>query len=68
MNKKDKKFNYIFGSEIVNDVKKRLPYYKSDWIDACHYRVLPACLNIYFSKYVRFKYTFITIDILSCFF
>ncbi|RPA99804.1 hypothetical protein L873DRAFT_885211 [Choiromyces venosus 120613-1] len=27
---------------MVNDVRRRLPYYKSDWTDAWDYRIVPS--------------------------
>ena len=38
---------------IINDIKARAPYYRSDWTDAWNYRVVPATLLIFFSKYVH---------------
>jgi len=38
---------------MVNDVKRRAPYYWSDWTDAWDYRVVPATVYMYFAKYVR---------------
>lgn len=46
---------------MVNDVKRRLPYYGSDWTDAWDYRVVPATVYMYFAKCVS---TFIKIYIL----
>ena len=42
---------------IINDIKARVPYYRSDWTDAWNYRVVPATLLIFFSKYVRYSFT-----------
>jgi hypothetical protein len=39
-----------FGAGIVNDVRSRLPWYKSDWTDAWNYRVVPATALIFFAK------------------
>lgn len=36
---------------MVDDVKRRAPYYWSDWIDAWDYRVIPATVYMYFAKY-----------------
>lgn len=36
---------------MVNDVRRRAPYYWSDWIDAWDYRVVPATVYMYFAKY-----------------
>jgi hypothetical protein len=36
---------------MVGDVRRRLPYYWSDWWDAWDYRVVPATVYMYFAKY-----------------
>jgi hypothetical protein len=36
---------------MTDDVKRRLPYYWSDWRDAWDYRVVPATVYMYFAKY-----------------
>jgi len=36
---------------MYEDVKRRLPYYWSDWRDAWDYRVVPATVYMYFAKY-----------------
>lgn len=36
---------------MVNDVRRRAPYYWSDWVDAWDYRVVPATVYMYFAKY-----------------
>jgi len=36
---------------MVNDIRRRAPYYWSDWRDACDYRVVPATIYMYFAKY-----------------
>ena len=38
------------GAGIFNDVRSRLPWYKSDWTDAWNYRVVPATALIFFAK------------------
>jgi boron transporter len=38
---------------MVNDVRRRAPYYWSDWKDAWDYRVVPATVYMYFAKYDR---------------
>ncbi|KAJ5582405.1 hypothetical protein N7535_001025 [Penicillium sp. DV-2018c] len=38
---------------MVNDIKRRAPYYWSDWTDAWDYRVVPATVYMYFAKYAR---------------
>lgn len=37
---------------MVNDLRRRAPYYLSDWLDAWDYRVVPATVYMYFAKYV----------------
>ena len=37
---------------MIDDVRRRLPYYISDWTDAWDYRVVPATVYMYFAKYV----------------
>lgn len=36
---------------MVDDVRRRAPYYASDWLDAWDYRVVPATVYMYFAKY-----------------
>ena len=36
---------------MLDDVKRRAPYYWSDWKDAWDYRVIPATIYMYFAKY-----------------
>ena len=38
---------------MMNDIKRRAPFYMSDWIDAWDYRVVPATVYVYATKYVR---------------
>ncbi|KAJ6438490.1 anion exchange family protein [Purpureocillium lavendulum] len=35
---------------MVNDVRRRAPYYASDWLDAWDYRVVPATVYMYFAN------------------
>jgi hypothetical protein len=35
---------------MVNDVRRRAPFYWSDWVDAWDYRVVPATVYMYFAK------------------
>ncbi|KAK4453643.1 HCO3 transporter family-domain-containing protein [Podospora aff. communis PSN243] len=35
---------------MVNDVRRRAPYYWSDWADAWDYRVVPATVYMYFAN------------------
>jgi hypothetical protein len=37
---------------MINDVRRRAPYYWSDWADAWDYRVVPATVYMYFAKYI----------------
>lgn len=41
-----------FFRGMMNDVKRRAPYYWSDWTDAWDYRIVPATVYMYFAKYV----------------
>jgi hypothetical protein len=36
---------------IIGDLRRRAPYYWSDWKDAWDYRVVPATVYMYFAKY-----------------
>lgn len=36
---------------MINDIRRRAPYYCSDWKDAWDYRVVPATIYMYFAKY-----------------
>jgi hypothetical protein len=40
---------------MINDIKRRAPYYWSDWRDAWDYRVVPATIYMYFAKYELLK-------------
>ncbi|KAI1284372.1 HCO3 transporter family-domain-containing protein [Xylaria sp. FL0933] len=35
---------------MVNDIRRRAPYYWSDWVDAWDYRVVPATVYMYFAN------------------
>lgn len=37
---------------MINDIRRRAPFYLSDWTDAWDYRVVPATVYMYFAKYV----------------
>ncbi|KAL4918530.1 HCO3 transporter family-domain-containing protein [Aspergillus aurantiobrunneus] len=39
-----------FFRGMINDVKRRVPYYWSDWTDAWDYRVVPATVYMYFAN------------------
>ena len=36
---------------MLNDIKRRAPYFWSDWKDAWDYRVIPSTVYMYFAKY-----------------
>lgn len=46
---KFKAINYL-GFGIYNDIKSRVPYYKSDFKDAWNYRVIPSTVYIFFTN------------------
>ncbi|KAH8882750.1 hypothetical protein GQ53DRAFT_883900 [Thozetella sp. PMI_491] len=35
---------------MINDIRRRAPYYWSDWTDAWNYRVVPATVYMYFAN------------------
>jgi boron transporter len=35
---------------MINDLRRRIPFYWSDWVDAWDYRVVPATVYMYFAK------------------
>ncbi|KAK2935752.1 Bicarbonate transporter, C-terminal [Fusarium oxysporum f. sp. vasinfectum] len=35
---------------MVSDIRRRIPYYVSDWTDAWDYRVVPATVYMYFAN------------------
>ncbi|KAL3470829.1 HCO3 transporter family-domain-containing protein [Aspergillus californicus] len=39
-----------FFRGMIDDVKRRAPYYMSDWADAWDYRVVPATIYMYFAN------------------
>lgn len=39
-----------FFRGVINDLKRRAPFYWSDWTDAWDYRVVPATIYMYFAK------------------
>ena len=41
---------------MYDDVRRRAPFYWSDWRDAWDYRVVPATVYMYFAKYVENTY------------
>lgn len=36
---------------MISDIRRRAPFYWSDWKDALDYRVVPATIYMYFAKY-----------------
>jgi boron transporter len=42
-------FSYL-GYGIYNDIRSRLPHYKSDFTDAFNYRVIPSTTFIFFTN------------------
>nr|BAH10147.1 anion exchanging protein [Phanerodontia chrysosporium] len=38
------------GRGIIHDIRRRAPYYVSDWTDAWNYRVIPAVVLIFFAN------------------
>lgn len=42
---------------MTNDLRRRIPYYPSDWLDAWNYRVIPATVYMYFAKYAIFSHS-----------
>jgi hypothetical protein len=40
---------------MINDLRRRAPFYWSDWTDAWDYRVVPATIYMYFAKFVLHK-------------
>ena len=48
----------------MNDLKRRAPYFLSDWTDAWDYRVVPATVYMYFAKYDPDQYNFLVSGIL----
>lgn len=39
-----------FFRGMINDLRRRAPFYGSDWLDAWDYRVVPATVYMYFAK------------------
>jgi len=46
------RWKIYLGRGIINDIKRRVPHYHRDWLDAWDYRVVPATVYIYFAKCV----------------
>lgn len=47
----DKWWHIHFFQGMIDDIKRRVPYYASDWKEAWDYRVVPATIYMYFAKY-----------------
>jgi boron transporter len=47
---KTKWYKIDFFRGMLNDIRRRAPYYVSDWTDAWDYRVVPATVYMYFAK------------------
>lgn len=48
-----------FFRGMVNDLRRRAPYYWSDWLDAWDYRVIPSTVYMYFAKYEPVYYSYV---------
>ena len=54
---------------MVKDIKRRVPFYWSDWLDAWDYRVVPATVYMFFAKCVYSSYlahTVLAAECISC--
>lgn len=49
---------------MINDLRRRAPFYASDWVDAWDYRVVPATVYMYFAKYVVFVFFLLVLHVL----
>ncbi|OJD11288.1 hypothetical protein AJ78_07906, partial [Emergomyces pasteurianus Ep9510] len=45
----DKWWHIHYFQGMIGDIKRRAPYYASDWKDAWDYRVVPATVYMYFA-------------------
>lgn len=43
-------YHIQLGRGMINDIKRRAPFYLSDWADAWDYRVVPATIYMYFAN------------------
>lgn len=50
MEKPDRWWKIHLFRGMINDVRRRAPYYWSDFADAWDYRVVPATVYMYFAK------------------
>ncbi|KAF1985304.1 hypothetical protein K402DRAFT_335037 [Aulographum hederae CBS 113979] len=48
--KPDKWWNIHYFQGMVNDLRRRAPFFWSDWTDAWDYRVVPATIYMYFAN------------------
>lgn len=48
--RRDKWWKIHLFRGMINDLRRRAPYYWSDWRDAWDYRVVPATVYMYFAK------------------
>ncbi|KAG9240298.1 HCO3 transporter family-domain-containing protein [Calycina marina] len=48
--KPEKWYQISLGRGMINDVRRRAPFYWSDWADAWDYRVVPATVYMYFAN------------------
>ena len=47
---------------MIKDLRRRAPYYLSDWTDAWNYRVVPATVYMYFAKLVTIRHLILCPD------
>ncbi|EGC43508.1 anion exchange family protein [Histoplasma capsulatum var. duboisii H88] len=47
---RDKWWHIHFFQGMIGDIKRRVPYYASDWKEAWDYRVVPATIYMYFAN------------------
>jgi len=57
MSKPEKWWEVKLFRGMINDIRRRAPFYVSDWVDAWDYRVVPATVYMYFAKYVAILIT-----------
>ena len=50
------------GRGMYHDVKRRLPYYRSDITDAMNYRTFAGTVRIYFVKCVIYTHSFFPVE------
>ncbi|OJD32079.1 anion exchange family protein [Diplodia corticola] len=48
--RRDRWWQIRWGRGLVHDIRRRAPYYLSDWTDAWDYRVVPATIYMYFAN------------------